>query len=159
MEATVCHETTNWDNLIFCCSALCRRHPLSNKNLRQTVQYHIFSLHPFLSLLSLSIPPFSPFLFFFHFFSTGIPVHAELMNTVIINLYCCVGDMFGYYRSEGVQVTWQLHVLLLLQCPWLKLFIPQEHYSSSDLCMSHFAWTCVAVFKHNKSWMYSKSKK
>ncbi len=89
MEATVCHETTNWDNLIFCCSALCRRHPLSNKSLRQTVQYHIFSLHPFLSLLSLSIPPFSPFLFFFHFFSTGIPVHAELMNTVIIILLLC----------------------------------------------------------------------
>lgn len=108
------------------------------------VQYNFFFFHHFLSLLSQSIPLFSPFLF-----STGTPVHAELMNAVIMNLYCCVGDMFGYHCSEGVQVTWQLHVLLLLQCPWL--FTPQERYSSSDLCMSHFAWTRVAVFKHNKS--------
>ncbi len=32
-------------------------------------------------------------------------MHAELMNAVIMNLYSCVGDMFGYHRSEGVQVT------------------------------------------------------
>lgn len=144
MEATVYHKTTNWENVIFWYNALCRRHPLSNKNLRHAGPIQFF--FPPFSFSSFSV---YPFVFLPFFFSTGTPVHAELMNAVIMNLYCCVGDMFGYHCSEGVQVTWQLHVLLLLQCPWL--FTPQERYSSSDLCMSHFAWTRVAVFKHNKS--------
>ncbi len=48
------------------------------------VQYNFFPLHPFLSFLSHSIPLFSPFLSFF----TGTPAHAELMNAVLMNLYC-----------------------------------------------------------------------